>query len=577
MSTSAPDAERLQILVLGGSGDDRWTAAGHRVTELDGRGRRWRRLRAAWATLRGGADGADVVVEVLRRRPLLTPLWPWLEPATVVCARNVRLPGDGARERLRAALFGRLLAPVLYRDVAFVADTAETRDALVGLGVHPETVTVGDGAAALAHAAGTDRPAVRETIARSETAKAAGLAAATLAANAIQLVFTVVFTRLLGVADYGSLAVLISAFLVLLVMGSAVQVAAARDTALGTLGQGPQLAATLAAWGRRMAAAVLVAVAAGVLLRRPLADLVGVPEHPWAAAGILPIGVLWLILCLERGVLQGLHAYGAVARSLIGEAGGRLVFSLLLIAAGAGVTGAYLGLGLAFAAVAGWLVLDLLRRLGAPAGHAPYALGTLFRVNWRPMVALAFLGALQNIDVILAKQQLGGHRGGAYAAAAVAARTAVWVAIGIGLHLLPEATRRAASGLDPRPVLVRSLQIVGLIAVPALLVFAAVPKLVLRIGFGSEYTRAWQALIVLAAAMAVLAVSYLTVQYLIALGRRGFLWILGPIAVAEPLLLIGAPESLLGFSLVVLAVQAAAGAGLLAIGLGGRRRREVAL
>jgi len=44
-------------------------------------------------------------------------------------------------------------------------------------------------------------------VARSETAKAAGLAAATLAGNAIQLIFTIAFTRILGVTDYGSLAV----------------------------------------------------------------------------------------------------------------------------------------------------------------------------------------------------------------------------------------------------------------------------------------------------------------------------------------------------------------------------------
>ena len=43
---------------------------------------------------------------------------------------------------------------------------------------------------------------------------AAGLVAATLINNAIQLIFVVVFTRLLGASGYGSLAALVSAFLV---------------------------------------------------------------------------------------------------------------------------------------------------------------------------------------------------------------------------------------------------------------------------------------------------------------------------------------------------------------------------
>ena len=53
--------------------------------------------------------------------------------------------------------------------------------------------------------------------------------------------------RLLGATDYGSLAALVSTFLILAVPGSALQVAAARETALGRLGDGGALAATLAA------------------------------------------------------------------------------------------------------------------------------------------------------------------------------------------------------------------------------------------------------------------------------------------------------------------------------------------
>ena len=74
-----------------------------------------------------------------------------------------------------------------------------------------------------------------------------------------------------------------------------------------------------------------------------------------------------------------------------------------------------------------------------------------------PIIGLFLLASLQNIDVIVAKHQLGVDAAGSYAAAAVAAKAVVWVAIGIGLHLLPEATRRAAAGLDPRPVLLRAL------------------------------------------------------------------------------------------------------------------------
>ena len=79
------------------------------------------------------------------------------------------------------------------------------------------------------------------------------------------------------------------------------------------------------------------------------------------------------------------------------------------------------------------------------------------------------------------------------------------------------------------------------------------------------------ALVILGAAMTLLAVTYLSTQYLIALGRRGFLWVLVPVAVAEPLVLFSGDYSLTTFALIVLAVQAAAMAGLMALGLRGRR------
>ena len=528
-------AQPLHILVLGTAAHSaRWRAEGHTVTEVGGR-----RLLAAWRTWRGAGRDADVVVEVVDGRSYLSPLWAWLEAPRVVClARG-------------STLFVRAFRPLLYGDTPVMADPS---------------IEV------LAAAAAGDRVRVRDALARSETAKAAGLAAATLANNAIQLVFTIVFTRLLGVTDYGSLAVLISAFLILLVAGSAVQVAAARDTALGALGRGRQLSGTLTDWAKRMTVAFVLVSIVSVLLRHPIAHLIGVPEHAWAAAGVLPTGVAWLWVCLQRGALQGVHAYLPVAQSLVIEGLGRLVLSLVLVAAGAGITGAWYGSLAALLVTSAWIWHATRRRLGTPSpDHEPHGLTVLFGANWRPMVALGLLGALQNVDVIVVKHQLGSPRAGSYAAAAVAAKTFVWVAIGIGLHLLPEATRRAAAGLDPRPVLVRALQIAGLIAVPALLAFAILPHLILRIAFGTAYENAAGALVVLGAAMTLLAITYLATQYLIALGRRGFLWVLAPVAVAEPIVLFAGDYSLVTFALIVLGVQAASMTGLMILGFRGRR------
>ena len=133
------------------------------------------------------------------------------------------------------------------------------------------------------------------------------------------------------------------------------------------------------------------------------------------------------------------------------------------------------------------------------------------------MIGLFLVAVLQNVDVILVKRTIGGDAAGAYAAAAVAAKAVVWVAIGVGLYLLPEATRKARAGEDPRPVLVRALGVVAVVAVPMLIVYAVAPSLVLRLAFGEETVQAAGALLVLGFAMTLLAAGYLCVQYMLAL------------------------------------------------------------
>ena len=399
----------------------------------------------------------------------------------------------------------------------------------------------------------------------AETAKAAGLAGAALAANVLALVFTVVFARLLGAEDYGSLAALVSTFLILSVPGSALQVAVARETALGRLGRGGALTATVGHWLTRLSIASVAVLAASLLAREQLAAAVGVDEA-WAAAGTVPAGCAWLLLCVMRGVLQGLHAYRAVGLSIVAEAIGRLAFGLALVGAGAGVTGAYLGTPLSMLAAAAALVAVLRARSG-PSDHGPERrrLRTLAAETWAPVAGLTLIAVLQNVDVIVVKHQVGGEGAGSYAAAAVAAKAIVWVAIGVGFHLVPETARRTLAGEDARPVLARSLFIVAALAVPALAIFALVPGLLLEVAFGPELTSAHAALPVLGLAMSLLACAYLAVQYLLALGRRHFIVALAVFALLEPGLLLGTGVTgVVAFAAIVLCVQALAAATMLA-------------
>jgi O-antigen/teichoic acid export membrane protein len=398
----------------------------------------------------------------------------------------------------------------------------------------------------------------------SDVGRAGGLAAAMIANNVVALGSTVVFARLLD--DYGSLAALISFYLILSVAGQALQVATARDAVLGQLGEGPALAATLRSWTRSLLLLTLALAVVSILLRAPIAAAIGVDQE-WAAAVGLPAGVLWLLLSLLRGGLQGTGDYRAVGLSLVGEQAARLVLGAGLAAAGLGVTGAYLGTPLSLLATAGWCWLELRRQTGAPA-EAPPARQLRDHVAGAttPIAGLVVVALLQNVDIIAGKHRFPTDMASSYGATAVAAKVLVWVAMGAGFYLVPETSRRHAEGQDTRPVLVNAIGIVLACSLPVLLIFAFGGRQLLEAAFGADRLQALDALLPLGVAFTLLALTFLAIQYLLALRRTGFLLPLGAIALAEPVLLLTvAPDTPDGFAAVVLALQALAAAVALAL------------
>ncbi len=400
----------------------------------------------------------------------------------------------------------------------------------------------------------------------SDTAKAAGLALAMIVNNVIALGSTVVFARLLS--DYGSLAALISYFLILSVVGQAMQVATAREGVLGHLGVGHDLLATLRRWTQTMAIFTLVLTVVSVVLRNPIASAVGVKHDPWAAAVGIPAGCLWLELSILRGALQGVGDYKAVGLSLIYEQGSRLLTGAVLAAIGLGVTGAYLGTPLSFIAMCAYCAVQLRRHVEQTTGTkvepgkvhaAAIELWTHVRRAWVPIGGLIIIAVLQNIDIIAAKHRLPGKElQSSYAATAVAAKVLIWVAIGASLYLVPEVSRRGAEGKPTRPVLFRALGIIFVCAIPVLLIFAVAAKPLLKIAFGANRTAASDSLLVLGLAFTILACTYLAIQYMLAQRRTWFLLPLGLVAVAEPILLLNASTKPANFAAVVLGIQAAA-------------------
>lgn len=404
---------------------------------------------------------------------------------------------------------------------------------------------------------------------RSDTGRAAGLGVAVILQNVLALIFTVIFARLLGASGYGSLAVLISAFIILMVPGSALQIAVARRVSRDLAAGSAEAAAGVRRWLVRLALATALVTLVAIPLRSPIGALIDVDDL-WGAAAVPVTAMLWIVLCVERGVLQGFQRYRAVALSIVGEASSRIVFALLLVALGLDVTGAFLGSAISFVAIALALLIPLRPHLSHPerAADGDTRLRDLLAGARLPVIGLTLLFALQEIHVILVKHEASDDAAGSWAVAAIAAKAIIWVAVGLGMYLVPEAARRSKTGLDARPILLRTLALIAAAGVVMVLIYAVAGGLLLETVFGAELTLASGALPWLGLAMVLLACTYLSVQYLLALGRSAFIWVLAAGVLAEVALVLVIGADLTAVALALLGVQAGCAGVTLVLALG---------
>ena len=183
-------------------------------------------------------------------------------------------------------------------------------------------------------------------------------------------------------------------------------------------------------------------------------------------AAILTAAAFFVLLSLDRGLLQAHRAYRPLAANLLVEMGIRVVAVVVLVAAGYGPSGAAVGILIGevaaaaharWAAVRAWSGGRAPRLLDAgswvaavrPDARARAANGRCgapwCSTSWWPRSRLSMVAVLQNVDVLVVGRDNPAHSG-AYAAVSVTSKAIVFGAIVLGGYLLPEAAIRWRQG-----------------------------------------------------------------------------------------------------------------------------------
>jgi O-antigen/teichoic acid export membrane protein len=418
------------------------------------------------------------------------------------------------------------------------------------------------------------RPGVESM--RAGLLQAGPLAVAGVLANGAGVILTVALARLLTPHSYGVLNQLTGLYLILSMPGSAVVVAVVRRVTMWHEDGTGHLVRRWAGRVHRQCTLIVLVWAAIVFTSRHAVAVLLNQQSGIGIAAILTAAAFFVLLSLDRGLLQAHRAYRPLAANLLVEMSIRVVAVVVLVAAGYGPSGAAVGIligEVAAAAHARWASVRAWSGGRAPrlldagswvaAVRPDRVLGSGQRSVRRTVVldlvvasvSLSMVAVLQNIDVLVVGRDNPGHSG-AYAAVSVTSKAIVFGAIVLGGYLLPEAAIRWRQGGHA----LRQLAVVlVLLAIPSVLLLAVAvvaPEQILQLVFHHAYTSAADALAPLVLAMILLSVSVVLTMYLLAVGQRWVAIVLVGGAVVLTLAVLsvhGAPRAT---AFVDLAVQA---------------------
>jgi O-antigen/teichoic acid export membrane protein len=343
-------------------------------------------------------------------------------------------------------------------------------------------------------------------------------------------VYHAIAGRVLGPITYGQVAFLIAVYAVGTAPALILIVVLARYTATLAARGDAGLSTLLTRTVRLVAIPCLVAVLMTTLLARPLAAF----EHLNSTIPILILGfsiaLIWQV-AIPRGILQGLQRFPSLSLNLSLELIIRTTAVFILLKAGYAVSGAMAAvfLGLTFCFVLGLYSLrDHFKRVGA-------------RVQLRVMAGFSLTAAagiigiqiLYNQDVILAEHYLSGHDGGIYGGLNKIGTIMFFLTLSVSQVLFPRVVEAVAKEQHPGRILLSSAGILAALGGGALLVFAAVPGLVVGILFGSAFRDATPYVFPVGIIGLALSLDNLLVQFFMAVHDRVFVPILALAVVAE--------------------------------------------
>lgn len=333
--------------------------------------------------------------------------------------------------------------------------------------------------------------------------------------NTLNYLYHLIMGRMLGPANYGELAALISLIGLFGIVPASMNLVIIKYVSSA---KNKQEVNNLVSWLKSKAFQVSVGFFLVILIASPVI---------YSFLNISKISYLFLIALsflfslqalLNRSILQGLLKFKEMVFSVLAENTVRLSISALLVFIGFRVGGAMLAF--VISALLGWYVTNFYLRFYSkknPNLSPDVKSMVMFTI---PVLIQSFsTTSLYSSDVILVKHFFSSHDAGIYAALSTLGKIIFFGAGPIGAVMFPIVAQRQARGQNFRKIFVYSFLLTGMLAVIISILYWFFPRIAIGLLYGSAYVGDANLLVWFGLFMSLFTLSSLLISYSLSLGK----------------------------------------------------------
>lgn len=225
----------------------------------------------------------------------------------------------------------------------------------------------------------------------------------------------------------------------------------------------------------------------------------------------------------NRSILQGLIKFKEMVMSMLAENGIKIVLSIFLVYLGFSVGGAMISFSIA--ALAGWFITNLF--LNYRNKHTEVKINIKQIISFTiPVLIQSFaITSLYSSDVILVKHFFSSYDAGIYASLSTLGKIIFFGAGPIGAVMFPLVSRKNAKKENHTRIFTYSFLATILLSVGVLFIYWFFPEVAIKLLFGTAYLKASGLLVWFGLFISLFTLSALLISYGLALGKTSIVFL----------------------------------------------------